>query len=737
MASVEDLTTKFASLGLTGDKAKEAAGNKKLAPTLNTIVDATGQSSFEKVDGHAAVQPGHDGYQRRRRRMWSTSPGLSPLAGLASSEQVSAATKFCAKNDPAANEQAFDEACGVGVEVSDAAIAQHVTAVIDSMKAMLVEQRYRALGRALGAVKKTSELRWANSGKVKDEFDAQVLALLGPKDERDDPAKLKKAAKAAKPAKNAAQQESKGWEPATLESISTSRCGLRIWRRPGGKVVTRFPPEPNGYLHIGHAKAINVNFGYAKNARRRAEEEEYVRSILDMVLYSSDYFQQLYELAVKLIEAGHAYVCHCSGEEIHQQRGGEAMGPRFACPHRERPVAESLAEFQKMKDGRYAANEAILRMKMDLEDGNPQMWDLWCIYPTYDFTHCLCDSFENITHSLCTREFTNSRQSYYWLCDAVEVYKPVQWEYGRLNITNTVLSKRKLLKLRDDGHVTALDDPRLYTLPALRRRGVPPQAINAFANTTIDVVRLENHIRDALNELAPRVMAAISPVKVVIENLPADHLEMIDVLYKPRDESFGTHKVPFTRTLYIDASDFRETDSADYYRLAPNKTVGLQNVAGPITCTDVRKNADGSISEIVCRLEDAATAAKPKTYIQWVAESPEHGSPVRLDEVRVYDALFKHANPYDKNEVPGGWLSDVNDKSLVVAKGAVAEVGLWDLIKRHAATAAGKKELAEHHVENIRFHCPTAAIEGDDIKGTKLIMNRIVTLKEDAKKGSN
>ncbi|KAJ1950102.1 Glutaminyl-tRNA synthetase [Linderina macrospora] len=428
-----------------------------------------------------------------------------------------------------------------------------------------------------------------------------------------------------------------------------------------------------------------------------------------------------------------------------------------------------------MKDGRYAANEAILRMKMDLEDGNPQMWDLvayrilyashhrtgtqWCIYPTYDFTHCLCDSFENITHSLCTREFTNSRQSYYWLCDAVEVYKPVQWEYGRLNITNTVLSKRKLLKLRDDGHVTALDDPRLYTLPALRRRGVPPQAINAFvrelgvttANTTIDVVRLENHIRDALNELAPRVMAAINPVKVVIENLPADHLEMIEVPYKPRDESFGTHKVPFTRTLYIDASDFRETDSADYYRLAPNKTVGLLSVAHPITCTDVRKNADGSISEIVCRIDDSGKAAKPKTYIQWVAESPEHGSPVRLDEVRVYDSLFKHANPYDKNEVPGGWLSDVNDKSLIVAKGAVAEVGLWDLIKRYAASAAGKKELAEHHVENIRFQftrigyfafdkdteLPAAAIEGDDIKGTKLIMNRIVTLKEDAKKGSN
>ncbi|KAJ1935055.1 Glutaminyl-tRNA synthetase, partial [Linderina pennispora] len=217
MASVEDLTTKFASLGLTGDKAKEAAGNKKLAPTLNTIVDATGQSSFEKSMGMLLYSLGTTATKEKTPHVEYIARAIAS-GRLASSEQVSAATKFCAKNDPTANEQAFDEACGVGVEVSDAVIAQYVTAVIDSMKAMLVEQRYRALGRALGAVKKTPELRWANSGKVKDEFDAQVLALLGPKDERDDPAKLKKAAKAAKPAKKAAQQESKGWEPATLES---------------------------------------------------------------------------------------------------------------------------------------------------------------------------------------------------------------------------------------------------------------------------------------------------------------------------------------------------------------------------------------------------------------------------------------------------------------------------------------------------------------------------------------
>ncbi|KAJ2759379.1 Glutaminyl-tRNA synthetase, partial [Coemansia nantahalensis] len=366
--------------------------------------------------------------------------------------------------------------------------------------------RYRGQGKALGAVKKCPALQWADSARVKSEFDAQLLALLGPKDERDDPAQLKKAAAAAKKPAAVAATATKGWEPVPLESMLGSGDISRLHRpgenpqiKPelteahvkatGGRVVTRFPPEPNGYLHIGHAKAINVNFGYAAvhggtcnlrydDTNPTAEEQEYVDSILDtvrwlgfepaQVLYSSDYFQQLYELAVKLTERGLAYVCHCTGEEINEQRGGsDNRGKRFACPHRDRPVAESLAEFQKMKDGRYGESEATLRMKMDLEDGNPMMWDIiayrikfashhrtgdtWCVYPTYDFTHCLCDSFENITHSLCTREFYLSRQSYYWLCDAVEVYKPVQWEYGRLQVTNTVLSKRKLLKLRDEG----------------------------------------------------------------------------------------------------------------------------------------------------------------------------------------------------------------------------------------------------------------------------------------------
>ncbi|KAJ2004361.1 Glutaminyl-tRNA synthetase [Coemansia sp. RSA 2322] len=807
-----DLITKFEALGLSADKAAEAAANKKLAPTLAGIIASTGQTGFSKSTGMLLYALATSATKDKAPHTDYIARAI--VAGrIASTEQLTAATKFCAKNDPSANEAAFDEACGVGVIVNSEAIAASVQSVIDSSKETLLSERYRALGKVLGTIKKLPELRWADSGKVKAEFDMQTLALLGPKDERDTPAAAKAAPKpvAAAAANAAASNPEAGkWKAASLESMFANGEISRL-HRPGenpqikpeltkqhlaatkGMVITRFPPEPNGFLHIGHAKAINVNFGYAKthggmcnlrydDTNPEKEEQEYVDSILDtirwlgfephQVLYSSDYFQRLYELAVKLTEKGLAYVCHCTGEEINAQRGGEERGPRFTCKHRERPVSESLAEFQKMKEGRYASGEAILRMKMDMESGNTTMWDLvayrvlyashhrtgteWCIYPTYDFTHCLCDSFENITHSLCTREFVQCREPYYWLCDALEVYKPVQWEYSRLVVTGTVLSKRKVQELRAKGFISALDDPRLYTLPALRRRGVPPEAINAFArelgvttaDTVIDVVRLENHIRGCLGEIAPRIMAAIHPLRVVLENVPEDHFEEVEMPYKPNDDSFGVHKVPFTRVMYIDSSDFREVDSADYYRLAPNKSVGLQGLSRAIMCTDVRKNADGSIAELVCRYEAEGTHAKPKTFIQWIADCPKLGSPVRLDEVRLYNPLFNHDNPKDASNVPGGWLSDVNKDSLEVVKGAIAEVGLWDSIKRYAATAAGKKELSQHNVETVRFQFKRIGyfaldkdtamtlgdIENDQLANVKLVMNRVVTLKEDPKK---
>ncbi|KAJ2767383.1 Glutaminyl-tRNA synthetase, partial [Coemansia nantahalensis] len=315
---------------------------------------------------------------------------------------------------------------------------------------------------------------------------------------------------------------------------------------------------------------------------------------------------------------------------------------------------------------------------------------------------------------------------------------------------------RKLLKLRDEGAVSALDDPRLYTLPALRRRGVPPQAINNFArelgvttaDTTIEVVRLENHIRDALNETAPRIMAALHPVRVVLENLPADHLEEIELAYMPRNDVLGKRRVPFTRALYIDASDFREVDSADYYRLAPGKTVGLNGVEHPITCTSVRRDAAGAVTELVCRYENAGGHAKPSAFIQWVADCPERGSPVRLDEVRIYKPLFKHANPTDKTVVPGGWLTDVDHDSLEVVRGAVADIRLWDIIRQFAATEAGAQELRKGNHEGVRVQfmrigyfaldkdavLPPAALAGGRADDAKLVLNRTVTLKEDAKK---
>ncbi|CAG8683672.1 14556_t:CDS:2, partial [Racocetra fulgida] len=451
----------------------------------------------------------------------------------------------------------------------------------------------------------------------------------------------------------------------------------------GGKVFTRFPPEPNGFLHIGHAKAINEE-RYFDSIR---ETVEWLGFTPWKITYSSDYFDKLYELAIELIKRDKAYACSCTPEEMHEMRGGDNGGERKGCVHRSRPIEESLAEFQKMKEGRYKESEVTLRMKMDMQSGNPQFWDLvayrvlytphhrtgdkWCIYPTYDYTHCLCDSFENITHSLCTLEFRMSRESYYWLCDALE------------------------------GYVKGWDDPRLYTLPALRRRGVPPEAINGFvqdlgvttSNSTIQVSRFEKYVRDYLDAHVPRLMIVVDPLKIIIENLPDDYAEELTVPFKPRDPSMGEHTVPFSKIVYIDKSDFREHDSPDYFRLAIGKTVGLLHVPHCITCIDAVKDAEGNIQHLVCRYEDGSGVKKPKTYIQWVAESRRHNSPVNLHEVRIYNNLFVSEDPTTN---PNGFLADINPNSLEVATSSLAEVGLREVISR-----AFDKSKNVH--ESVRF----------------------------------
>ncbi|KAM3515922.1 hypothetical protein MY11210_000462 [Beauveria gryllotalpidicola] len=542
--------------------------------------------------------------------------------------------------------------------------------------------------------------------------------------------------------------------------------------RPVKNVVTRFPPEPNGYLHIGHAKAIAVNFGFAKyhggvtylrfdDTNPEKEEEKYFDAIQEVVkwlgfepykvTYSSDNFQKLYDLAEKLINIGKAYVCYCEDTEIKLQRGGEkGANPRYRCKHADQTPEDNLAKFRDMRDGKYKPREAFLRMKQDITDGNPQMWDLaayriktdtphhrtgwdWNIYPTYDFTHCLCDSFEDITHSLCTTEFILSRVSYEWLNKSLAVYEPMQREYGRLNLTGTVLSKRKILKLVEEKVVRDWDDPRLYTLIAIRRRGIPPGAILEFVNelgvttniTTIQIHRFEQSIRKYLEKTVPRLMMVLDPVPVVIED--AEEIE-IDLPFSPKDPKMGSHKIKFTPTVYIDRSDFREEDSKDYFRLAPGKSVGLLHAPYPIKATSFTKDeATGKVKEI--RAVFDKELKKAKTYIQWVGTA---GS--RKVEARIHNALFKSEKPEDAE---GGFLNDLNPESEIIYPDALIESG-FDEVKRRAPwpEAAGESALGVGGPESVRFQALRVAYFAVDSDSTddKIVLNRIVSLKEDAGK---
>ena len=435
------------------------------------------------------------------------------------------------------------------------------------------------------------------------------------------------------------------------------------------------------------------------------------------VTYSSDNFQRLYDLAEELIRHEKAYVCHCSDTDIKLQRGDEGKKPRFRCEHAERSVDTNLTEFRAMRDGKYAPKTAFLRMKQDITDGNPQMWDLaayrvldashhrtgstWKIYPTYDFTHGLCDSFEGISHSLCTTEFTQSRVSYEWLNKALEVYEPMQREYGRLSIAGTVLSKRKIMKLVDDGIVRGWDDPRLYTLIGIRRRGVPPGAILEFVNelgvttagTTIQLARFDQTVRRYLERTVPRLMLVLTPLRVEITDAEDTDLT---IPFSPKVPAMGSHTLRLTKTVYIDASDFRTEDSKDYFRLAPGKSVGLLQLPFPIKCTSFATAEDGTTVTSVTAEYDRS-GAKPKTYIQWVPEDS------RKVEVRMYNQLFKSERPDD---VEGGFLTDINPESETVYPNALIEPG-FDEVRARApwpeAKETSESKLGEGGVETVRF----------------------------------
>ena len=560
-------------------------------------------------------------------------------------------------------------------------------------------------------------------------------------------------------------------------------------------IMTRFPPEPNGFLHIGHAKAIAINFGFARyhggmcylrfdDTNPEAEDEVYFNAILDAVkwlgfnpykiTYSSDHFDKLYDLAEKLIESGNGYVCNCTDEEVKRYRGGARSLKREECPHRNRPIDESLAEFRGMRDGKYKPGEATLRMKMDLTSGNPQMWDLiayrvldkphhrtgdkWRIYPTYDYTHCLCDSFEHISHSLCTVEFEMSRVSYDWLLEKLGRVdpKPEQREYGRLNMDGTITSKRKINELVSKKIVRAWDDPRLYTLLALRRRGIPPGAILSFVNslgvsknlTSINVVMFDNSVRKYLEMTAPRLMLVLDPVLVILDNVPDDYLKPVELSFGVKDVDMGKHVVPFTKSIYIERDDFREESSDSFYRLSPGKMVALLNGTNKpfvIKATSLKKDDSGRIIEIHAELmkPEEVTKKSYKASIHWVGKSAEHHSPIEVAEVRLFNPLFKSKDP---DSAEGGYLNDIREDSEEIYPNAIIEIGLEEIRRRAPwPSEAGEKgkvdgderaekiEPAKPGAETVRFQGMRNAyfcLDSDTV-GDKIILNRIVSLKED------
>lgn len=523
------------------------------------------------------------------------------------------------------------------------------------------------------------------------------------------------------------------------------------------RVATRFPPEPNAYLHIGHAKALWIDYGIAQDfggtfnlrfddTNPLKEEQEFVEAIIedvrwlgvdweDRLYFASDYFEQMYEWALDLIRKGDAYVCDLSPEEVAATRGTPTE-PGIPSPYRNRSVEENLNLFQRMRAGEFPDGSRTLRAKIDMASPNMNMRDpvmyrirhaehhrqgnKWCIYPMYDWAHGLEDSIEGITHSLCSLEYENHRPLYDWFLDRLGIYHPRQIEFARLNMTYTVMSKRRFIELVEGGHVRGYDDPRLPTLAGLRRRGYTPEAIREFCrrigiaktDSVVDVAVLEDCIREDLNRRANRVMAVLDPLKVVLVNYPEDQVEELDVINNPEDPSAGTRKVPFCRELYIERDDFREEPPPKYYRLAPGREVRLRN-GYFIRCVDVVKDADGNVVQLNCTYDpetrggDAPDGRKVKATLHWV--SARHALEA---EARLYDHLFLKPDPDDVEEGQD-FTANLNPQSLVV-KTCFVEPSV-------AGAAPGTK----YQFERVGYFCVDP-----DSTPERLVFNRTVTLRD-------
>lgn len=530
----------------------------------------------------------------------------------------------------------------------------------------------------------------------------------------------------------------------------------------GERVQTRFPPEPNGYLHIGHAKSICLNFGLAQangglcnlrfdDTNPTKEDVEYVESIKedvrwlgfdwdDRCYYASDYFEELYEFAIQLIKAGKAYVCDLSPEEIKEYRG-TLTEPGKESPYRNRSVEENLDLFRRMRAGEFPNGSRTLRAKIDMASPNLNMrdpvlyriihaphhrtGDKWCIYPTYDFAHPLSDAIEQITHSICTLEFADHRPLYDWLIENVDFskygpVKPKQIEFARLNLTHTVMSKRKLRQLVERGYVSGWDDPRMPTISGLRRRGYTPEAIRDFCdrigvakrNSVVDIALLEHCVREDLNKRAPRVMAVLRPLRVVIDNYPDDHVEWLEAENNPENPETGTRRIPFSKVIYIEQDDFMENPPKKFYRLAPGREVRLKN-AYIIRCDRVVKDEHtGQVTELHCTYDPDTKSGSPganrkvKVTLHWV--SAAHAVPA---EVRLYDHLFLSENPEEHED----FMSDLNPNSLERLESCMIE-----------PSVAGASPGTRYQFLRQGYFCADP-----DSTPEKLVFNRIVTLKDE------
>ncbi|MBU1128886.1 MAG: glutamine--tRNA ligase/YqeY domain fusion protein [Candidatus Omnitrophica bacterium] len=526
-----------------------------------------------------------------------------------------------------------------------------------------------------------------------------------------------------------------------------------------GRVHTRFPPEPNGYLHIGHAKSICLNYGIARDYNGKfnlrfddtnpcKEEQEYVDSMIedvewlgadweDRLFYASDYFQEMYQYAVELIKKKKAYVCDQSLDEVRKYRG-TITEPGKNSPFRDRIVEENLDLFERMRKGEFPDGAKTLRAKIDMSHPNllmrdPVMYRIlhaehhrtgskWCIYPMYDWAHGLEDSVEKITHSICTMEFETHRRLYDWFLDELGVNHARQIEFARLNLSHTILSKRKLLELVDEGYVSGWDDPRMPTICGMRRRGYTPESVKDFCrcigvskmNSVIDMVVLENCIRAELNRTAPRVMSVLDPVKVVITNYPEGQSEELDAINNPEDPEAGTRKVPFSRELYIERADFMEDPPKKFFRLTLNREVRLR-YAYFITCREVIKDDVGNITEIHCTYDpatrggDAPDGRKVKGTLHWVSAKDAVAA-----EVRVYDHLFAVRDP-NKTEEGKAFLSNLNPGSLTVLKKCYIEPSI-----------KGAAPGSRYQFERLGYF----NVDPKDTTDAKLVFNRIVSLKD-------